>query len=59
MFYSCENLNFINISSFKMNSTNTSLFDENLPESGTLIINGIFEPIVKNQIPENWKIIIE
>ena len=59
MFYSCEKLSFIDISSFKANSTNTTLFDENLPDNGKIVIDKIFEPIIKNQLPINWEIKIK
>ena len=56
LFYLCEKLSYVDISSFRMNSVNTALFDENLPEDGKLIISRIFEPVVKNQIPINCNI---
>ena len=43
MFYSWEKLSYLDISSFKANSTNTTLFDENLPDNGIIIIDKIFD----------------
>jgi surface protein len=59
MFYHCSSLSYLDISSFQLNSTNSSLFDENLPKNGKIIIDSIFEPIIKGQIPESWEVEIK
>ena len=55
MFYLCSSLSTIDISSFIKNDTNSTLFDENLPVSGKIIIDKAFEPVIKGQIPDSWE----
>ena len=51
MFYQCSSLSYLDISSFQFNSTNSTLFDESLPEKGKIIVDSIFLPIIEGQTP--------
>ena len=55
MFYQCSSLSYLDISSFQFNSTNSTLFDESLPEKGKIIVDSIFLPIIEGQIPGSWE----
>ena len=56
-FYDCLQLKYLNISSFENNISNDKIFN-NLPNSGTLLVNINFFDKIRNQIPKNWEIII-
>ena len=57
MFYYCNHLQILDISSFETNITNVEILSD-LSEYGIITVNTKFYEKIKNQIPTNWKIVI-
>ena len=56
MFYDCESLEFLEISSFTSSSNrNISMF-RNLPETGAIKVDDNFYDLIMGDIPEDWTI---
>ena len=61
MFYYCNNLEFLDISSFTTKISNISYLDifDSLAYKGKILVNQDFLNKIRNQIPNNWEIIIK